>query len=132
MLKRKGVKIELIQDLMQLKFVNRAKRGGLCSVLGPRLSFSRKGAEFIKKTLREELVKICPRSTVKELCKAVDKSLLEDLPDPDDDFEILYLDANVSSPSSYQLILITSLVEPLWPCPNSPSPSWRISLCQRG
>lgn len=115
MLKRKGVKIELIQDLLQLEFVNRAKRGGkasgsdmdtfkiyllgLCSVLGPRLCFSRKGAEYIKKTLREDFKGSCSNPVIKQLCRAVDRSLMEELPDPNDDFEILYLDANVSNPS---------------------------------
>ena len=37
----------------QLKFVGRAKRGGICSTLGPRLSFGRKGAELIKESLNE-------------------------------------------------------------------------------
>ena len=46
-----GDDIELITNEEMLKFVSQAKRGGLTSIMGEKLSYSRKGVEIVKQSL---------------------------------------------------------------------------------
>ena len=75
-----------------LEFVNRPKRGGSTAVLGPRLVFSRQGADLIKAEL-QTLIPEYGETVIKNATSRIDDVLEEGLGD-DEDFYILYLDAN--------------------------------------
>ena len=84
-------KIELLKDMEMINFVSAAKRGGLTSTLGSRLVFSRAGAKDVKKAIGK--MKDQNPKTIRNLKRAVDKSLKESLK-KNEDYAILYLDAN--------------------------------------
>ena len=75
-----------------LEFVNRPKRGGATAVLGPRLVFSRKGAAVIKEEL-QSLIPEYGEVAINNAAARIDEVLEESL-ESDEDFYILYLDAN--------------------------------------
>ena len=49
--KNREERIELLRDETMIQFVTESKRGGLTSVLGDRLAFSRYGSSVVKETL---------------------------------------------------------------------------------
>lgn len=85
-------KIELLRDEEMLQFVNQSKRGGMTSVLSDRLAFSRRGAEVVKECLQNMETKE-NAVTIAQLKSAVDETLKEEL-QPNEDYYLLYLDAN--------------------------------------
>ena len=89
--KNRDEKIELLRDEEQIQFVNQSKRGGLTSVLADRLAFSRYGSEVVKEALdnmKDDLNEV----TIHQLKQAVDVTISE--LKPDEDYYLLYLDAN--------------------------------------
>ena len=76
-----------------MKFVGRAKRGGICSTLGPRLSFGRKGALLIKETLNE-MKDDTNKEEIERLISQVEAVIREELEDGEDK-DILYIDGNI-------------------------------------
>ena len=85
-------RIELLRDESMIQFVTESKRGGLTSVLGDRLAFSRYGSGVVKDTL-EQMRDEENGITIDQLKKAVEQTIDDDLK-PGEDYHILYLDAN--------------------------------------
>lgn len=88
--KNREERIELLQDEQMIQFVNQSKRGGMTSVLGERLAFSRYGSEVVKGCL-ENMKDEVNAVTISQLKRAVDETIKRELK-PDQDFYILYLD----------------------------------------
>ena len=91
-MKNDGNEIELITDEEMLKFVSQAKRGGLTSIMSERLCYSRKGAKIVKESLNQ--LKTRENAyLIDQLKKATDEKIKDELK-KDEDYHILYLDAN--------------------------------------
>ena len=89
--KNREERIELLRDEHMIQFVNQSKRGGLTSVLGDRLAFSRYGSQVVKECLdnmKDDLNEV----TIHQLKQALDVTISE--LKPDEDYYLLYLDAN--------------------------------------